>query len=54
MFLSHSGAHDLKKEKGAVNSFDGVEQYTGARQEGALDVFAIGDQLLIYFAHTYM
>lgn len=26
MFLSHRGVHDLKKELGAENSFDGIEQ----------------------------
>lgn len=44
MFLSHGGVHDLKKELGAENSFDGIEQY---RSE---TVGSMG--LLCYFAHT--
>lgn len=32
-----AGALGRKKEHGAENSFDGVEQYIGARQEDTLD-----------------
>lgn len=28
----------MKKELGAENSFDGIEQYIGSRQQEALDV----------------
>lgn len=51
MFLSHSGVHDLKKELGAENSFDGIEQYR-SKTAGSIGTWGSATYYFILLMHV--